>query len=113
MVRVNTGLDAIRDFLKGEIANILIGTDGTAASKTDSSLGNQVASKSSTNTEGGTGEVTYKATLGTSENNGDTLREVGVENGSGEFQARIVHADLDKTSDLEVEYRLTETTVNP
>lgn len=113
MVETNNGLDAIRDFLSGDISNILIGTDATAPSKTDTALGNQVASKAATPDDGGVGEVTHEATLTTSENNGDTLREAGGENDAGELESHLVHSDLDKTSSIEVVYRLKHTVRNP
>lgn len=113
MVETNNGLDAIRDFLSGDIANILIGTDNTEPTKSDTALGNQAASKAATPKDGGTGEVTHEGTLGTSENNGDTLREAGGENDASELESRLVHSDLDKTSSIEVTYRLKHTIKNP
>jgi hypothetical protein len=100
----NDGRNAIRDFLQGEVSEIGIGTDGTEASKTDTALGNQIIAKSSTNEDAGTGQSEFNARLLSSEANGEALRELGLK--TPDLWARLVFAEINKTSDFEVEFEV-------
>ncbi|WP_135851306.1 hypothetical protein [Halorussus salinus] len=114
----NAGRDAIRDFIQSEVAEIGVGTGTTDPTKTNSSLENEVESarKSVAEADAGTGETVFEITLSTSDANyddvGAELTEVGTFDADGDLQARITHSGIRKTSDFEVEYRLSETVVN-
>lgn len=112
----NAGRDAIRDFIQSEVAEIGVGTGTTDPTKTNSSLENEVARKSVAEADAGTGETVFEFTLSTSDANyadvGAELSELGTFDADGDLQARLTHSGIRKTSDFEVEYRLTETVVN-
>lgn len=109
----NAGLNAARDFLQSEVAELAVGTGTTDPTKTDTSLENEVTRKSVTGSDAGTGEVEFVARLSSSEANGEDLAELGAVDGDGDLQARLTYSSIAKTSDFEVEYRLTEKAVNP
>jgi hypothetical protein len=111
-VITNDGRNAIRDFLQGEVAEIGIGTDGTEASKTDMALGNEVIAKSSTNEDVDTGQSEFSTRLLSSEANGESLRELGLKTSAASLYARLVYAEINKTSDFEVKFEVTGTVQN-
>ncbi|NEU57109.1 hypothetical protein [Halorussus sp. MSC15.2] len=112
----NAGRDAIRDFVQSEVAEMGVGTGTTDPTKTNSSLESEVTRKSVSKADGATGETVFKITLSTSDANyadvGAELTEVGTFDADGNLQARLTHSGIRKTSDFEVEYRLSETVVN-
>lgn len=112
-VHVNQRLDSLRDDLKGRVSNVLFGTDDAAPTANDTSLGNQVASKSASTGDKATGEVVVSAKLSAAEGNGNTLKEIGEEDGSSNLLSRIVFAGISKTSDFELEARITDKVENP
>lgn len=89
-----------------------VGTGSNDPTKTDSSLEQEVTRKSVSGADSGTGEVVYTIRLSTTEANGVDLTELGTFDGDGDLQARLTHSEIPKTSDFEVEYRLTKTVVN-
>lgn len=111
-VITNAGLDALRDSVSSDVAELAVGTGTTEPTKTQTSLGSEVLRESISGADGGTGEVTFVVRLSTSEANED-LAELGTFDGNGDLQARLTHSSIAKTSDFEIEYRLTEKAVNP
>jgi len=109
----NAGLNALRDFVQSDVAELAVGTGTTDATKTDTALENEVLRESVSGSDGDTGEVLFAARLSSSEANGAELAEIGTFDGDGALQARLTHSSVAKTSDFEIEYRLTETAVNP
>ena len=110
---VNDGLDLIRDWIGNfsvdQPSHMAIGTDNTAASATDTSLGSEVLRKAlATSQQGNTGVVTVKMAVLSTEANGQSLKEVGVFNASsgGTMLNRIVHTQIDKTSSFEQRYQI-------
>lgn len=108
----NPGLNALRERIQADVAELAVGTGTSEPKKTDSALESEVIRKSVTGTDDGTGETTFVIRLTTSEANGNDLTEVGTFESDDTLQARITHAAIQKTSDFEVEYRLTEKAVN-
>lgn len=107
-------LNALRDEVKAQAANGLVGTDDAAPTESDASLSSQVHSEAlDEERDGATGEVTLNWRLDTSEGNGNTLNEAGVEDSSGNLLARLTHAGIDKTSDFELDINLQVTVQNP
>lgn len=89
-----------------------VGAGSNDPTKTDSSLEEEVIRKSVSGADSGTGEVVYTIRLSTTEANGNDLTELGTFDDDGDLQARLTHSEIPKTSDFEVEYRLTKTVVN-
>lgn len=112
MVKTNKGLNSLREAIISEISEVAVGTGKTEATKADTSLEAEVLSKPASNSEGGDGEAKIRMTLGTAEANGSALAEVGTKDASGNLEDRIVHSEINKTSDIEVEYRIKETAYN-
>lgn len=90
-----------------------VGTGSNDPTKTDSSLENEVIRKSVSGADNGTGEVVYTIRLSSTEANGNDLTELGTFESDGDLHSRLTHSEIPKTSDFEVEYRLTEKVVNP
>ena len=109
----NAGLDALRDFVQSEVAELAVGTGTTEPRKTDTDLEAEVFRQGVVDAAGDTGEVTFTIRLSTADANGEALAELGAFDGGGDLQARLTHSSITKTSDFEIEYRLTETAVNP
>jgi hypothetical protein len=110
----NDGRNAIRDFLQSDLDDMAVGTDGTDPSATDTALGNEVlrkAFKSEKDTGDGSGQ--YDMRVLSTEANGSALRELGLYTGGGALYARIAFAEINKTSDFEVEFEVTATVQNP
>lgn len=113
-VLTNKGRNAIRDFLAAEVTELAVGTDGTDASKTETTLGNEVISKTvETAEDTGIGEERFTIRLSSAEANGYDLAELGAKNDGGTVLSRLVFAEIAKSSDFEVEFRLTKTVQNP
>lgn len=113
MVKTNGGLDGIADLIASDITEMAVGTGTTPETKTDDSLESEQLAKSVSGERSGTGEATFVMTIGTAELNGLGLSELGTKDPDGNLQDRITHSGIDKTSSIEVEYRLTETARNP
>lgn len=110
----NDGRRAIRDFLQSELADMGVGTDGSGASTTDTALGNEVLRKAfKSEQDTGDGSAQYDMRVLSTEANNNDLRELGLFTGAGSLYARIVYAEIPKTSDFEVEYEVTATVKNP
>lgn len=101
----NTLLDAVRDGWSGDgnpsIGTVAIGDDGTAASASDTALGNQTATTSASPTVSGTKVVEWNAAL---EAPGD-VQEAGLLDGSSNLHARAVLSSS-TTPDGNVDVRL-------
>ncbi|MFC7140923.1 hypothetical protein ACFQMA_13950 [Halosimplex aquaticum] len=109
----NAGLNATRDFLQSEVTELAVGTGTTDPTKTDTALENEVIRKPVDGDDAGTGEVTFATRLTSSEANGADLAELGAVDGDGDLQARLTYSSIVKTSDFEIEFRLTERAMNP
>jgi len=109
----NSGLNTVRDALASAGSDLVVGTDTTPPSVTDTTLGAQVVSKSTTTADVGTGKEEFSARLLTTDANGDDLAEVGLEDSSGDLLTRLVFAALSKTSDFELEIQITAEVSNP
>ncbi len=109
----NAGLDAIRERIQSDVAELAVGTGTSEPKKTDTTGDlSEVIRKSAATSDDGTGEAVFVVRLTTSEANGLDLTEVGAVESDDTLQARVTHAAIQKTSDFEVEYRLTERAVN-
>lgn len=104
----NEGRNALRDHLQSALDDMAVGTDGSDASTTDTALGNEVVRKAiGTEEDVGDGEGRFDMRLLSTEANGTDLRELGLFTGAGSMYARIVFAEIAKTSDFEVEFEVT------
>lgn len=111
--KLNQGRKKIRDFLKSEADKIAVGTDETAVSQTDSSLGSQVYSESCTSENEDTGTVRHTVTLNLSEANTNTLEEAGIIDTDGDLTTRHVFAAIEKNDSTEIEIIIREKNINP
>lgn len=118
MVYVQVGLDAIRDAEANAINEAAIGTDGTSATVSDTSIGSEVLLKNEsgdlTESLPASGKLQYTFTVGLSEGNGNTLREVVLrDNNNNELHIRITHAPIPKDNTFELDYSLDLEYTNP
>lgn len=107
------GRNAIRDSLQANLDDMAVGTDGSDPSTTDTSLGNEVLRKAfKSEQDAGNGSAQFDMRVLSNEANGEALRELGLFAGSSMY-ARIAYAEINKTSDFEVEYEVRATVNNP
>lgn len=118
MVFVNASRNSHRDHFVSLINEAAVGTDGTAESTSDTSIGNEVIAK---NESGGgltentpsDGEARYEFTLGLSEANGNTLREVVLrDTGNSTMHVRITYSSVTKDNSFELKYTIIATWEN-
>jgi len=116
MVYVNNVRNQLRDDFLSFVDEIAMGSDGDDESETDTSIGNEVISKAEgsgySNQTDGDGQALHEATIGLSEANGETLREVVLRSSTSGLAIRITHAEINKENDFELDYELTTTKVN-
>lgn len=112
MVFVNASRNALRDHFTSLINEAAVGTDGTSESTSDTTIGNEVLAK---NESGGgltentpsNGEAEYTFTVGLSEANGSTLREVVLrDTGDATMHIRITYSGVTKENDFELDYTI-------
>lgn len=115
-MKVNAGLNQIRDFLNGDSptppSHLAVGTGTTAANAADTTLETEVFRTTIDKDEKATaGVIEYTATLATTDANGNSLSEVGILNASsgGTLSNRITHLAFAKTSAFAVKYVIRET----
>lgn len=101
---VDDGFEKENQLLNSNINTAKVGTDDTAPSASDSDLGSSVATMSTTDGTVSKNTYTVKATLGSTQGNGNTLNEVGLFFSGGTIYTRETHPDLEKTSADEVIY---------
>ncbi len=107
MSLVNNGKDTLREQMISVVSEVGVGTSNDATTSSMTSLVNEIISKAASNAEGkDKGESLHSIRLLTTEANGNTLREVGTKDGSGNLISRNVHADIDKTSSIEIVYEV-------
>lgn len=100
---VNTGLDALVELLRGagtgvnEVTDIGFGTDNTAAAAGDTGLTGTFSKTIDGSANIGTGEIEIYGSLGTGENNGVTIQEIGLFQTGGDLFARAVISPIVKT----------------
>lgn len=111
MVFTNAGRNEIRDWIAGSAATaptrIAVGNDNTTASEDDTTLASELARIEFTSTDtSATRKVTFEGILDSTQQNGQTLKELGLFNATtnGDMFLRVTHASLDKTSSIDVEY---------
>jgi len=111
MVFTNAGRNEVRDWLAGVAATapirIAVGDDNTAASEDDTTLANELTRKAFESTDSSAPrKVTFEGILDSTEQNGETLRELGLLNNAvaGDLFLRVTHAALQKTSAIDVQY---------
>lgn len=113
MVHVNGARNALRDKAQSDIDEAAVGTDGSSASVSDTSIGTEVVSKSEgggglTESDDGNGGSKWEFTLGLSEANGNDLKEVVLRNSTGPtLWVRITHSALSKQNTFELDYMIT------
>jgi len=112
MVATNEQLDDIASYLAGKVATIAVGTDGTAETKTDTTIGNQVFSGAATVTSEGIGEKTFSVRLQAADADGDDLKEIVLLDSGGNLLARKTFAVISKTNNFELEFEYTEEVAN-
>lgn len=100
MVIQNDGNNRVRDIVGADISSVVLGTDGTSATKADGALGAEVSATSKTPTISYTNQkISLRHTLLTSEGNGNVFKEIGVKmNGDAVLLDRLVIPDFEKTS---------------
>ena len=108
---VNTGLNLIRDYLNQSLADpmkyISVGDDGTAAEASQTELLNELFRDEITKRTPEDRKVTFELLLGTTQQNGETLREAGLFSAAGSMFARVTHEAINKTSIIQVLYSWT------
>lgn len=100
MVIQTDGNNRIRDLVGADISSVVLGTDGTSATKSDGTLGAEVGSTSKVpEISYSNQKINVRHTLLSTEGNGNTFREIGVKmNGDTVLLDRIVTPDFEKTS---------------
>ena len=112
MVFSNDARNALRDKAQSDINEAAVGTDGTSATKTDSSIGTEVLSKSESGgglseNDNGDGGSVWEFTVSLSEANGNTLREVVLRDAANSVMyLRITHGGVPKENDFELDYQI-------
>jgi len=108
----NEGRNAQRDNMVNDGEAILFGDGMTSESLNDTSLENQLLSKSEGSnsdvdfTASGDGTLTFEGTVALDELNGEDISEVGIES-TATFWLRIVHQAVSKQNDFELKYEIT------
>jgi hypothetical protein len=112
----NTGRQLLRDFLGGTSVkyptHIAIGTDNTAASDSDTQLGDEVVRRAidTYDPEDGTNyRINYIFNISSVEQNGVDLKEAGVfdESTAGDMFARTTFATISKNNTIDIQFTLT------
>lgn len=88
------------------LTRLVVGTDGTSPSTTDSSLGDQVVSTDITESTTSGGTLIARGFLDTNQANGNLLKELGSKTHSGTLLNRGIIQDVDKTNALAVSLRV-------
>lgn len=107
---VNAGMDLIRDLLNGDavdpLTHFAVGTDDTAASSGDTTLGTEVFRDTFTQTTEDPKQLEIRYYLGSGDANGNTLKEVGLFNAAsgGTMYARAVHTGIVKDTSVAITY---------
>lgn len=118
MVFVNASRNSLRDHFTSLINEAAVGTDGTAESTSDTSIGSEVLAKDEgsgdlTENTPSDGEATYEFTIGLSEANGNTLREVVLrDTGNSTMHVRITHSGITKDNSFTLSYTIIATWEN-
>jgi len=104
MVVVGTELDAVQQialnrFLAG-ITGMKVGDDGTTPSEGDTDIGNEIGSSGLQGTDiSVAGQITYTTRYGITEFVGDTIREVVLNESTGDIKTRNLTPEKVKGSD--------------
>lgn len=100
MVIQTDGNNRIRDLVGADISSVVLGTDGTSATKADGSLGTAVvATSKAPDITYSNQKINVRHTLLSSEGNGNTFKEIGVYmNSDAVLLDRVVIPDYEKTS---------------
>ncbi len=115
----NAGLQEILTWIRGGVAvaptHMATGTDNTPFDEEDTALNTEVGRytiASTTNIDPDT--VTFTVVVNAAQLNGNTFKEEGLLNASvaGDLFARFTHANIVKTTSIEVEYQITIKLVN-
>jgi hypothetical protein len=111
MVHVNGARNALRDKAQSDIDEAAVGTDGSSESVTDTSIGNEILSKSEgnglTESDDGDGGSLWEFTVSLSEANGNELKEVVLRaSGTATLWVRITHSGVLKENDFELDYEI-------
>lgn len=118
MVATDVLANEIRDWLGGVAGTIAparfaVGDDNTTETKGDTALANELTNDTIDTTNTSSKEVEFVWTLLSTEQNGQTLKEVGLFNAaSGDMFTRATHAIISKTSTIEVQYKIRLRLVN-
>lgn len=100
--------ELIVDRLETKYTEFAVGTDDTTEDSGDTDLGNQVFTDSIDSVETTSDSVLYKSHLLTGEANGNTLREFGLKDGSGNLGYRKTFSGIAKTVDIDIWFELEE-----
>jgi len=112
MVMTDTGKNLIRDWLAGQSptppSHIAVGSDSTAATDDDTSLGSEIVRRAfDSTTYSDDRMVEFEMVLPTTVPSSTVhLKEMGVFNGSptGDMFVRNTFADVEKTTDVEIQF---------
>lgn len=111
MVFVNAARNALRDKMQADVNEAAVGTDGTTASETDTAIGMEVYSDNEAGgvvqSNDGNGGSKWEFTIGLSNANTNTLREVVLrDSGTTTLWVRITHAGILKENNFELDYTI-------
>ncbi|MAH49946.1 hypothetical protein CMI37_29275 [Candidatus Pacearchaeota archaeon] len=118
MVFTDVGANEIRDWLAGDAAtaptHFGVGDDNTAETKADTALANELTTDTIDTDSTSDKQVEYTWTLLSTEQNSQSLKEVGLFNAAaaGDMFTRATHATVAKTSSIEVRYKIRVRLVN-
>lgn len=119
MVHTNGARNALRDKAQSDIDEAAVGTDGTSESVNDTSIGNEVLSKTESGgglseSNDGDGGSLWEFTVSLSEANGNELKEVVLRaSGTATLWVRITHQGILKENDFELDYEISSSYDNP
>ena len=113
MVFTQQGINRMIDFLDGDSptppSHIATGTDSTAETDEDTTLGSESGRRAFDTKTATTDQITYTVIFPITQLNGQTLREAGVFNASlsGDMFNRFTHSAITKSPSVEVQYDIT------
>ncbi|PSG97505.1 hypothetical protein BRD56_05470 [Thermoplasmatales archaeon SW_10_69_26] len=105
--RTNDGLETLSEGDAKRTEQLAIGTGDADASVDDTSLENEVLRKAAESEVQGDGEVLHTMRVLSGEANGATLREAGLIDNQDRLSTTHRYAGLEKTTDKEIEFRVT------
>ncbi len=107
------GRNTQRDYWRGILSSVVVGTGTTPENEADTALQAQVIAKPASLETRSTGEVVASGRLGSGDANGSLLAEVGVKTAGGSLLSRKTFLQLEKNETIEVEFEILYRVRNP